>query len=137
MEAGQGAAQFASTLLAVGGMQLVKNVKWIPIMQEGKVILNRIVSIIVAGAIALGIHYVWNPLPDGSHTLLITIPTTSALLIGTFHWASQFIYNETGYTFLQGMQSLTTLARSIQTLPTAAEPAHAATAAVTVTVPKP
>lgn len=133
MDASLVGTQFGSTLLAVGGMQWLKNSKWFPLIKEGQKIGNRIWSIIAAGAITLGIHYVWNPAPDGSHILQITIPSASVMLVACFHWASQFIYQETGYTLLQGMSSLTTLARSIQTAPTATEPAHAATAVVAVT----
>jgi hypothetical protein len=132
MEGGQAVTTMASTFLTVGGMQVLKNWKWFPLIQKGKTALNRIFSIIVAGAVTLGISYVWNTLPGGGHTILITIPTTSALLIGAFHWASLYIYNETGYTFLSGAQALAIIARSIETPPTAAEPAHPATAAVAV-----
>jgi MFS superfamily sulfate permease-like transporter len=133
MDASLVGTQFGSTLLAVGGIQWLKNSSWFPLIKEGQKIGNRIWSIVAAGAITLGIHYVWNPAPDGSHILTITIPTASVLFIAFFHWASQFIFQETGYTLLQGMQSLTTLARSIQTMPTDSQPAHPATAAVAIT----
>jgi hypothetical protein len=107
--------QVGSSLLAVGGMQVFKKIKWIPLLQEGKKTLNRIMSIVIAGCIALGIHYVWAPNigPDGGHILTITIPNTAQLLTGAFHWASQFIYQETGYTALQGLQSVTVLASTL------------------------
>lgn len=98
--------QIGSTLLAVGGMQYLKNLEWFPLMKKGAKVLNRVVSLIVAGAIALGIHYVWSPGTDGGHTLTITIPSLYTLAVGGFHWASQFIYQETGYTVLGGLQAL-------------------------------
>lgn len=128
--------QVGSTLLAVGGMQLLKKATWVPIMQEGRTVLNRFVSIVVAGGIALGIHFVWTAGVAGDHTLTVTIPSIGVLATGAFHWASQFIYQETGYSVLQGLQSVSTLAKIVATAPTAVAPAVPATA-VAVVAPKP
>ena len=43
-------AQISSTLLAVSTMQWLKNSPWFPLLKKGQVAMNRLVSIIVAGA---------------------------------------------------------------------------------------
>lgn len=103
--------ELGSTLLAVSGMQVLKKAKWFPLMQEGQKVLNRLISLIVAFAISAGISYTWNPT---NHSLLITNLSFYTIGVALFHWISQFIYQETGYTVLQGLTALQKVASTVQ-----------------------
>lgn len=103
--------ELGSTLLAVGGMQALKKAKWFPLLQEGQKVLNRFVSVIVALGISAGISYTWNPT---NHSLLITNLSLSTIGVALFHWVSQYIYQETGYTVLQGLTALQKVAATVQ-----------------------
>jgi hypothetical protein len=111
---GVAAAHFGSTLLVVGGMQVLKNAKWFPLIKEDAVALNRTVSVIVAFLVQIGITVSYTPNPlNGTHNLLFVIPSGTVLLVGLFHWASQYIYQETGYQVLSGLLALKTLAAGL------------------------
>jgi len=108
MDSNLAVTQLSSALLVVGSMQWLKGAKWCPLVQEGKKFLNRTVSIAAAGAVHLGITFAWSASPTqmGGHNLTVAIPSGAALLIGLFHWGCQFIYQETGYTVLQGITAV-------------------------------
>jgi hypothetical protein len=86
--------QFTSSAVVVYLMQKLKNAKWFPLIQEGKTILNRSISVGSAALIALGVNYTWNPQNRG---LLITIPTLSVAAVGFWHWLNQYALNEMLY----------------------------------------
>ena len=119
------AAHLSSTFLVVGGMQWLKKAKWFPLIKDGQKILNRVVSIAAAGAIQLGITYAWAPATTGAggHTLTVVIPSASVLMVGAFHWASQYIYQETGYTTLSALQAVVDLAKLLKAAAPPAAPA--------------
>jgi hypothetical protein len=108
-----GVTQLGSTLLAVGGMEWLKGQAWFPMLQKDSPILNRIGSIVIAACIALGIHYTWNPSPDGGHILVLAIPSTAALVTAAFHWGSQFAFQHASYRGLQAMKNLAVIATDI------------------------
>lgn len=127
--------QIGATLLAVGGMQWLKKSSWFPLIKEGQKELNRLWSILVAGGISLGIHVTFTGSAAQGWSFAGTIPSVYTLLVGLFHWAVQYIYQETGYSVLQGLQSLSQLASTIQTTigaPGAKEEKKAAVAVVEV-----
>lgn len=114
MDGSIAATQFGSTLLAVGGMQWLKNSKWFPLIKSGQTTINRIWSAAVAAGVVIGIHAVWSPAAsDGSHTLTVLIPSFWTIVVGLFHWASQFIYQETGYQVMNGLQSIGSLVKTL------------------------
>ncbi len=86
--------QFTSSAVVVYVMQKLKNASWFPLIQEGKTLINRVISIGSAAAIALGVSYTWNPQTRG---LLFTIPTLSVAAIGFWHWLNQYALNEMLY----------------------------------------
>lgn len=86
--------QFTSSAVVVYLMQKLKNAKWFPLIQEGKTLLNRSISIGSAAVIAVGVNYTWNPQSRG---LLITIPTLGVAAIGFWHWLNQYALNEMLY----------------------------------------
>lgn len=99
------ATHFSATLLVVGGFQWLKKAKWFPLLKDGQKILNRAWSLVAAAFIQLGITYTYSATPTGGHTIVFTLPSYGAMAIGLFHWAAQFIYQETGYTVLNGLQA--------------------------------
>lgn len=124
--------QIGATLLAVGGMQWLKKASWFPLLKEGQAKLNRLGSLLIAGGIALGIHITFTGSASAGWAFSGTIPSLWVILTGLFHWAAQFIYQETGYSVLTGLQALTTLASSIQTAASAGVGALKPTSAVAV-----
>lgn len=122
--------QVGSTLLTVGGIQWLKKWKW---FGEASTTLHRIVSLVAAALIALGIHITFTGSASAGWSGTFQIPSLYVMLVGLFHWGAQFISQETVYTILQGFQSIGTLAKAIATMPTPTTPAIPATAAVAVT----
>lgn len=117
--------QVGSTLLAVGGMQYLKNAKWFKFLQPGQKSVNRIVSVLVAGGIAIGIHVTFTGSASQGWSGTFSIPSVWTMLVAAFHWASQYIYQETGYSILGGLQSLSSLAENLKSvIPQAAFEAH-------------
>jgi hypothetical protein len=96
--------QLGSTLLVVGSLQWLKKAKWMPLVKEGSVVINRGISLAAALGVAIGIHYTWNPSDNG--TLILTGVTLTNVLHGVFHVSAQFIYQETGYNVLQGLNAM-------------------------------
>lgn len=86
--------QFTSSAVVVYLMQKLKSATWFPWIQEGRVILNRTISIVAAAAVSIGVSYTWNPTSRG---LLLTIPTVSTAAIGFWHWLNQYAMNEMLY----------------------------------------
>lgn len=107
--------QIGATLLAVGGIQVLKNWKKFPLIQKGERLANRLWSIGVAFFIALGIHVTFTGSASQGWLFAGSIPSIYQILVGLFHWAVQYVYQETGYSILQGLQALTQLATTIQT----------------------
>ncbi|MGA8223466.1 MAG: hypothetical protein WB780_17595 [Candidatus Acidiferrales bacterium] len=128
-------AQISSTLLAVSTMQWLKNSPWFPLLKKGQVAMNRLVSIIVAGGIAAGIHFTVVGSVTAGGTFTGTFPSLWVMAIGLEHWAAQYIYQETGYRALDGLQSLSGILAHLQTLP-AAGPQQPAPAPVPEPAPK-
>jgi hypothetical protein len=91
---------FGSATLVVGAIQWLKKAKWV---QQASKLICRTASVIAAIAIHLGITWTWNPT---EHTLLISGLTLSVIAVNAFHIAAQYIYQETGYQALQGIQSI-------------------------------
>lgn len=86
--------EFTSSALVVFLMQKLKTASWFPLIQEGRVWINRGISIGSAAFVAIGVNYTWSPESRG---LLITLPTLTAALIGLWHWLNQYALNETLY----------------------------------------
>lgn len=97
------ATHTGSTLLVVGAIQWLKNASWFPLIQKGAKVANRLASIVAAFLVQVGIHYTWNP---QDHSLLLTGLSLSAITLALFHIASQYIYQETGYQMLSGIQAV-------------------------------
>lgn len=99
------ATQFTSSAVVVYVMQRLKSASWFPWLQHGSATVSRIVSIVAAAAVAIGINYTWNPQTRG---LLITIPTLAGFAIGIWHWLNQFAFQETIYQCTVNKVSVTT-----------------------------
>jgi len=97
---------FGSTLLVVSSIQWLKKIKSLKFVQAGTKFVSRAISLIAAFCVQAGIHYTWATNPDGTHNLGIQGISLAVLAIGAFHVASQFIYQETGYQALQGIQAV-------------------------------
>jgi len=100
-----GTAHVGSTLIAVGAMQWLKKASWFPLLKDGQRVLNRTVSVFVALGIQAGISYTYTSTANGGHSITLLLPSYYAMAVGLFHWASQYLYQETGYTFLTGLQA--------------------------------
>lgn len=89
----------SSSVLVVGGLQWLKQAKWV---QQATKLICRTFSVLAAVAIHIGIQWTWNPT---NHSLLISGLSLGAIAIALYHIAAQYIYQETGYQVLQGIQS--------------------------------
>lgn len=89
-----GVSTFGSSALVVYIMQKLKSASWFPLVDQGRVFLNRLVSVFGALCTTIAVSYVWNP---SSRQLLLTIPTLSVMLLGLWHWFTHFAMQETIY----------------------------------------
>lgn len=111
---GVAGSTLGSTLLAVGGLQTLKNWKKFPLIQEGAKAANRVASLAIAFGIAVGINVTFKGSAGVGWAFTGSIPPVYTILVGLFHWGSQFIFQETGYSVLQGLQAMTNVAKFIQ-----------------------
>lgn len=97
MEASVGLTHFTSAAIVVYVMNKLKAASWFPLIQKDAVLMNRAFSAVVAFAVSIGIHYTWTANPDGSHGLMLQIPTLAGLGLGVWHFLNQFAMQETIY----------------------------------------
>jgi hypothetical protein len=102
-------SHLGSSVLVVGAIQWLKKAKWV---QQATKLICRFASIVAAFAIHVGISWAWNPPGTPVGTLIISGLSLSAILVASYHIAAQFIYQETGYQVLQGLQAMQTLAKA-------------------------
>lgn len=113
---GVAGSTLGSTLLAIGGLQTLKNWKAFPIVREGATIANRAASIIVAFFIAVGISVTFKGSAGVGWAFNGSIPPLYTILVALFHWAVQFLFQETGYSALQGLQAMTAVAKFLMAM---------------------
>jgi hypothetical protein len=123
--------QVAAAAATVWIMQTLKSAQWFPLLQHGQKVASRITSMIAACFITVGIGYTWNRNTDGSHVLILAIPTTMVLVIGIWHAFQQFCYHELIYQSTVNKLSVTTSAQGETTAPARV------TAEGQVVIPKP
>jgi hypothetical protein len=99
--------QFTSSAVVVWGMQRLKSAKWFPFLQHGQAWVSRAWSLGAAAIVEIGISYTWNKNPDGTHSLILVIPTLAALGYGLWHWVNQFCLQEVLYQATVNKVSLT------------------------------
>ena len=103
------ATQFTSSAVVVYLMQKLKNASWFPLVQQGRATLNRIVSIVAAFAVAVGVSWSWSlDKASGTHTLVISGLSIYAVGHGLWHWLNQYALQETIYQTTSNKISLTT-----------------------------
>lgn len=95
MDASIGLTSFTSAAIVVWAMNKLKAASWFPLIQKDAKVLNRAFSAVTAFAVSLGIHYTWTANPDGTHQLLLQIPTIAGLLLAFWHALNQFALQET------------------------------------------
>lgn len=101
--------QFTSAAIVTYLMQLVKNASWFPLVQRGRALLNRIVSIVAAAAVAIGISWSWTKDPQtGLHTFVIANIGLWTFFHGFWHWLNQFALQETVYQATANKPGITT-----------------------------
>lgn len=100
--------QVTAAAVTVWVLQKLKDAKWFPLLQHGQKSISRATSLIVSAFVSIGIGYTWTKNPDGSHVLMLAIPTLPILAIGTWHWLQQFAYNEIIYQSTVNKLSVTT-----------------------------
>jgi hypothetical protein len=95
-------SHFTSAALVVWIIQVLKNAKWFPWLQNGgQVWTKRIIS--TAGALAAhtGINYAWHSggtLPTGvQYQLILNIPPLAILGQFIWRWAGQYVMQEGWY----------------------------------------
>lgn len=52
--------------------------------------INLAAKIVMSGAATLGISHAWNPAPTGGGVLMVTVPAFTVIVLGLWHWFSQF-----------------------------------------------
>lgn len=95
MDASVGLTHFTSAAIVVYAMNKLKSATWFPLIQKDWTAMNRAFSVVVAFAVSIGIHYVWSTQADGSHQLILDIPTWGGLALGIWHWLNQYAMQET------------------------------------------
>lgn len=103
MDANIVVTQFSATAVFVWGMEQLKRATWFPLLQQkGQVMAKRVLSVIAAFFIHSGINYVWNPVFDvnGYRHLDLAIPATAVIMVGLWHWAAQFIMQESWFQLI-------------------------------------
>lgn len=95
MDASIGLTHFTSAAIVVWLMNKLKAASWFPLVQKDAVYLNRAFSAVVAFFVSIGIHYTWSASADGSHTLVLAIPSLAVLAVGLWHVINQFALQET------------------------------------------
>ena len=94
LDASIGLTHFTSAAIVVFAMNKLKAATWFPLVQKDAVALNRAFGAIIAFLVSIGIHYQWTANADGSHALLLQIPTLTALAYGVWHWLNQYALQE-------------------------------------------
>jgi hypothetical protein len=120
MDAGGGASilstQISVAAIVVWAFQQLKKAKWFTLLRDGgQKWTQRTISIIAALFSHGGISYVWNPVlnAQGNRTLSFAIPAWSVIVLGLWHWAQQFIFQESWYQAAYNRFGLSSLASGI------------------------
>ena len=101
--------QFTSSAVVVYLMQKVKTATWFPLVQQGKAMLNRIVSVTAAFLVAVGVSWSWSlNAANGTHTLTIANLSFFTALHGAWHWLNQYALQETIYQAAVNKPAVTT-----------------------------
>lgn len=100
--------QVTAAAMTVWVIQKLKDSSWFPYLQHGQKVVTRTASAVVSAFVSIGIGYTWNKNADGSHVLILAIPTLPILALGAWHWAQQFVYNEIIYQSTVNKLSVTT-----------------------------
>lgn len=101
--------QFTSSAVVVYLMQKVKTATWFPLVQSGKAMLNRAVSLVAAFLVAVGVSWSWSKDPSsGTHTLTIMNLSWWSVVYGGWHWLNQYALQETIYQAAVNKPAVTT-----------------------------
>ena|ERR1700678_2105555 len=100
--------EFATSGLGVYFMQWLKGAKWFPWLTKETAKLNRGASVVLAAITAWGISYKWSPQHASGvlGVLSVSIPTLAVFSMGAWHWAVQFVSQETIYRATSTFQIL-------------------------------
>jgi hypothetical protein len=86
---------FITSSIGVALLQYLKAAKWFKWAQYvGTKNANRVLALIISLCSATGVHYVWNA---KAGTLMLTGLTLTGIGTHVWHWAQQFITQETIY----------------------------------------
>jgi hypothetical protein len=75
--------------------------------------INLGVKIALSGASTLGISHAWTPAATGGGQFLVTVPATTVILMGLWHWFGQFALQH-GFGQLLTVGTLTTVDVPVQ-----------------------
>ena len=67
----------------------LKKSSWFPWLSAETANINRLVSVVLSGVAAVGIHATFD---RQTHSLLITGLSLSTIAVGGYHWLVQFVY---------------------------------------------
>jgi hypothetical protein len=101
-------SHFTSAALVVWLIQVLKNAKWFPWLQnEGQIWTKRLVSIAGALAAHTGINYAWHSLAaaSGGYQLIVTIPPLQIVLQFVWRWAGQYALQHGYYSMVYDKQA--------------------------------
>lgn len=102
--------QVTAAAMTVWALQKLKDAPWFPLLQHGQKSISRAASAIASAFVSIGIGYTWTKNADGSHVLMLAIPTLPILVAGVWHWGQQFAFNELIYQSTVNKLSVTTSA---------------------------
>jgi hypothetical protein len=100
--------QVTAAAMTVWVLQKLKDASWFPLLQHGQKTITRFASAAASAFVSIGIGYTWTRNTDGTHVLMLAIPTLPILLAGAWHWGQQFAFNELIYQSTVNKLSVTT-----------------------------
>lgn len=86
--------QLTTSAVITYGLEKLKESKYFPWLTAETKNLNRLASIVLAGAGALGVHAAWDP---SNHTLMITGLYWTSILHGAWDWIRSWVSQQLIY----------------------------------------
>lgn len=87
-------SQIGSSALVVFLLQKAKESKWFPFLTTETAKLNRVVAVIAAGLVSVGVHTTFD---KSAGTLVITGLTVSGILHGLWAWLNSYAVQHSIY----------------------------------------
>lgn len=101
-------SQIAAAAASSYALNLLQRWKQVPWITAHTTVINTVVRALLALGATLGISHAWTPADGGGGVLMITIPTATVLLHGSWHWFSQYALAHLAGSALEKTASVST-----------------------------